>query len=651
MADSEENASASTPAVFISYASQDAEAASRICQALREAGIEVWFDQSELRGGDAWDAAIRKQVKECSLFVPLISANTDARREGYFRREWNLAVHRMLDMAEDQPFLLPVVIDETPEAMARVPDRFRERQWLRFFASDTPAMLVARVRQLLHGTTAPLSPSDPRSGARLTGAPAVAGPTSRLTDANLGRFSKSPAAHKRVTGALAAAAAGALLVGGFAVYWNLHRASPKTHGTSSEPNAVQSASPLLSLAILPFTNATGDPKLGYIAEGLTASLSSTITNNLAPYQDAFVTPATVGSAYVGQADPVKRLGRDLGVHFVLQGNVQRAGSRIRLYTELVNAVNGTQVWSETYDGEQSDLLALQDKVRKNENFESQMHIAAARNSEARAGTPTAADYYVRGFALEFGNGSVDTKRQELALFRQMLALEPNSTKAMTCVASAMTDLASALYREELDQHETERYFEEGHDLAVKARVLGSKHPWVYEVLAVYARHHDDLSGWMENSKAWQQAGPDDLVPLVYVANASLYGGDLQSAVSLLRQALNMDQTPPEWGELDLLGKALFMLKDNAGAIEVLQRARTVNPSSGIIYAYLAMANSANGNGSAAQAAVGELRKQQPKFTFRTFAHLEKPMPTTSPIYKAWWETNLMPAWRNAGLPE
>ena len=74
-------------AIFLSYASQDADAARRVCEALRAAGLEVWFDQSELRGGDAWDAAIRKQVKECALFVPLVSANTDARSEGYFRRE------------------------------------------------------------------------------------------------------------------------------------------------------------------------------------------------------------------------------------------------------------------------------------------------------------------------------------------------------------------------------------------------------------------------------------------------------------------------------------------------------------------------------------------------------------------------------------
>jgi len=143
--------SESVKAIFLSYASQDADAARRVCEALRAAGLEVWFDQSELRGGDAWDAAIRKQVQECALFVPLVSANTDARSEGYFRREWNLAVGRMLDMADDQAFLLPVVIDGTPEATARVPDRFRERQWTRLPGGETPTDFVERVARLLSG--------------------------------------------------------------------------------------------------------------------------------------------------------------------------------------------------------------------------------------------------------------------------------------------------------------------------------------------------------------------------------------------------------------------------------------------------------------------------------------------------------------------
>jgi hypothetical protein len=69
-------ASTQTGAVFLSYASQDAEAAARVCAALRAVGIEVWFDQSELRGGDAWDQAIRKQIKTCTLFIPIISRHT-----------------------------------------------------------------------------------------------------------------------------------------------------------------------------------------------------------------------------------------------------------------------------------------------------------------------------------------------------------------------------------------------------------------------------------------------------------------------------------------------------------------------------------------------------------------------------------------------
>src|SRR6266516_7368791 len=79
--------SASAQGIFLSYASQDAEAAERICDALRAAGLEVWFVQSELRGGDAWDASIRKKIKECTLFVPIISTNTESRSEGYFRLE------------------------------------------------------------------------------------------------------------------------------------------------------------------------------------------------------------------------------------------------------------------------------------------------------------------------------------------------------------------------------------------------------------------------------------------------------------------------------------------------------------------------------------------------------------------------------------
>ncbi|HUR59148.1 MAG TPA: TIR domain-containing protein [Opitutaceae bacterium] len=137
-------------AIFLSYASQDAEAARRICDALRASGIEVWFDRSELRGGDAWDQKIRKQIKDCALFVPVVSANTQHRDEGYFRLEWHLAEQRSLLMARGRPFIVPVCIDATADAEALVPEAFLAVQWMRLPGGEVPASFSERLKTLLH---------------------------------------------------------------------------------------------------------------------------------------------------------------------------------------------------------------------------------------------------------------------------------------------------------------------------------------------------------------------------------------------------------------------------------------------------------------------------------------------------------------------
>src|SRR6516165_7996360 len=156
-------------AVFLSYASEDAAAAERVAAALRSAGIEVWFDKSELRGGDAWDRRIRDQIHDCRLFIALISAHTEARDEGYFRREWKLAVDRTHDMLEKKAFLLPVAIDGTPERGAAVPDKFHEVQWTRLSGGEAPPEFVARIKRLL-------SPESPTTAGSPAGAASGSAP-------------------------------------------------------------------------------------------------------------------------------------------------------------------------------------------------------------------------------------------------------------------------------------------------------------------------------------------------------------------------------------------------------------------------------------------------------------------------------------------
>jgi len=150
---SELNVERSAPkgAVFLSYASQDAEAAKRIAAALRAAGVEVWFDQNELVGGDAWDQKIRKQIGSCALFVPIISTNTQARAEGYFRLEWKLADRRTDLIGKSKAFLMPVCIDDTKDSDADVPDSFTAVQWTRLKDGETTPAFVARVKKLLVG--------------------------------------------------------------------------------------------------------------------------------------------------------------------------------------------------------------------------------------------------------------------------------------------------------------------------------------------------------------------------------------------------------------------------------------------------------------------------------------------------------------------
>ncbi len=153
------------PTVFLSYASADREAARVLKDALPDLGLEVWYDESDLGGGEIWDQKIRKQIRECDYFMPLISAQTEARHEGYFRREWRLAVERTLDMADDHAFLLPVVLDDTSQTGARVPEKFLSIQWVRVPGGQSNAALQALCRRLVSGEPVPeqRGPSPPRA--------------------------------------------------------------------------------------------------------------------------------------------------------------------------------------------------------------------------------------------------------------------------------------------------------------------------------------------------------------------------------------------------------------------------------------------------------------------------------------------------------
>jgi len=136
-------------AVFISYAREDLPAVQQIKAGLDAAGITTWFDLDRLEVGDDYDRKIRGNIARCSYFIPVVSASTQRRLEGYFRREWSYAMDRVRNMADGALFILPVSIDATSAAEALVPDKFKALHFSQLPDGRVPGEFAQRLADFL----------------------------------------------------------------------------------------------------------------------------------------------------------------------------------------------------------------------------------------------------------------------------------------------------------------------------------------------------------------------------------------------------------------------------------------------------------------------------------------------------------------------
>ena len=379
-------------AVFLSYASQDAAAAQKICETLRAAGIEIFLDQSELQGGDAWDQKIRHEIHDCALFIPIIPRHTQERLEGYFRHEWKLAIERTHHMAEQKTFLVPVVVDGTRNQEALIPEAFRAVQWTRLPGGETSSAFVERIKRLL-------SPLSAVSGA----APRIRAPVRALWRS------------RPVLLAIVAIIVFAALAYLFA---------NKLRSRYATPAPATFAPPPHSIAVLPFVNLSGDKEQEYFSDGLTEEL----LNSLAEINELQVAARTSAFSFKGTNADIGVIARKLNVGAVLEGSVRRSGNTIRISTQLINAVTGFHLWSHTYDRDLGDVLKLQTeiatavastlKVKLLGDIAARVELGGTRN-------PAAFDAYLRGvkaFSLRHEAKEIPTA---LAAYTEAIRLDPH----------------------------------------------------------------------------------------------------------------------------------------------------------------------------------------------------------------------------------
>jgi TolB-like protein len=411
-------------AVFLSYASEDADAAQRISTSLRAAGIEVWFDQSALRGGDAWDVTIRRQIKSCALFIPIISANTRARVEGYFRLEWKLAVDRSHLIAAERAFLLPIVIDDTREGDALVPDKFRELQWTRLPAGETPPAFVARVAELLARDERPAATVE-------RAAPAATQPPPAVEPAATASWSKR---------ALLLVAAALLIAAGlYAVDRFVASRRPAGAATSPPGRPAASASNATadkSIAVLPFVDMSEKHDQEYFSDGLAEELLDV----LAKVPGLQVIARTSSFSFKGKSEDVPTIAKKLNVANVLEGSVRKSGRHLRITTQLIRADTGVHIWSETYDRDEEDVFKVQEDIARAVAGKLKLALLGdAPVSTARTSNPEAYNLLLQGrYFVAFD--TPDEISKSIDCYRRAIALD-------AAYAPAWAGLSQAIFRQ------------------------------------------------------------------------------------------------------------------------------------------------------------------------------------------------------------
>jgi NAD(P)-dependent dehydrogenase (short-subunit alcohol dehydrogenase family)/TolB-like protein len=193
---------------------------------------------------------------------------------------------------------------------------------------------------------------------------------------------------KRFRGPIVAVGAFGAVLSGLLGYWRAYETVQTVVVSKPAAPAVAADAGPLSIVVLPFKNLTGDATQAYVADGLTASL----TADLSRIREAFIVNAATAFAYKDKPVTAQQVGKDLGVHFLLQGSVQRNATKIRISAQLADANSNALLWSDTFEGDQSDLFALQDQVtaRIANSIGRGIVIVAARESESRKTSPKAA---------------------------------------------------------------------------------------------------------------------------------------------------------------------------------------------------------------------------------------------------------------------
>jgi adenylate cyclase len=390
-----------------------------------------------------------------------------------------------------------------------------------------------------------------------------------------------------------------------------------------------------SIAVLPFDNLSGDKEQEFLADGL----SETITSALAVIPELFVVARNSSFTYKGKATKVQQIARELGVRYVLEGSLQKAGDRLRVTAQLIDAANGHHLWSDRYDRKSADLFALQDDIAL--RIMSALQVKLTEGEKARLSIGRTRSLRAWSLAVKGRAAFLKFKKTENArardLFQQAIEVDPNFIWGWRGIG-----WTNALDARRLWGNSYEKSLRLAKEAAARALEINPNDSEVHALLGNIHMLQGEFDAAIANGKKAIALAPNIADNYGVLAMTTHYVGDFKETIALSKKAMRLHPIHPAW-YLYRLGNTQMLAGDYKNAIptikEYLKRNRTIRGQLGLATAY-----SLAGQTDKAKEIVKKLLVEKPSLSLKYAAKIHR-FKDSSHLDR------VLDALRNAGVPD
>ena len=417
--------------------------------------------------------------------------------------------------------------------------------------------------------------------------------------------------------------------------------------SSTTSSTLPTVAPRLSIVVLPFANLSADREQQYFADGITDDL----TTDLSRLAGLLVISRNTAFTYRNKPIDTKQIGHELGVRYALEGSVRRIGSQFRINAQLIDAESDTHLWAERFNGNTSDLFALQDEITR--RIAITLGIELVRVEAARpTNNPDALDFILRGRAVGLEPRSRDSYARQISLFEHALRLDPRSAEAKSLLASS---LSARLLNFGPSGHEGD--LTRAGELTAEALAAAPRDPLAHyakgEVLRVQGRIEEAISEY----ETVLASNPNRVAALAAIGRCKIFIGPIDEAIPAQELAIRLSPRDPEIGFWYFrIGQAHLFQSRVEQAIPRFEKARRVDPEIPFFHAYLASAYALHGDMEQANAELAEARRLDAAGNYSSIARemLRQSLSQnrgTRPEIRALIEATFFAGLRKAGVPE